>query len=92
MRLNLINERNNVLNNSLVYLCHFAEINITIPQFNGDGLLSLNRKNRLGHVGEQRVSSEQMRPSFITLNFTTAVPNGFLLWADMVIVMFKLDR
>ncbi|KAI5632808.1 EGF-like domain-containing protein [Phthorimaea operculella] len=57
-------------------------INVTIPQFNGDSLLSVWRAPSLGHAGKQRLGPVT-RPSCIALNFTTAQPSGLLLWADM---------
>ncbi|KAJ2944603.1 hypothetical protein O0L34_g3957 [Tuta absoluta] len=58
------------------------KINVTIPQFNGEALLSVWRAPSLGHAGKQRLGA-MTTPSYIALNFTTAQPTGLLLWADM---------
>nr|XP_026487801.1 protein eyes shut [Vanessa tameamea] len=56
-------------------------INVTIPQFDGEALLSVSRgpSARSG----QRLSSAASTPSRVSLNFTTAEPNGLLLWINM---------
>ncbi|CAH0726520.1 unnamed protein product, partial [Brenthis ino] len=55
-------------------------INITVPQFDGDAMLSLTRSHS-GH--QQRLSSAPTRPSYIAFNFTTSDPNGLMLWINM---------
>ncbi|KPJ20882.1 Protein eyes shut [Papilio machaon] len=53
-------------------------INITIPQFGGDSLLSI--PTRQSRSREQRLAAIS---THLALNFTTAEPNGLLLWIDM---------
>ncbi|CAG5056620.1 unnamed protein product [Parnassius apollo] len=57
-----------------------VEINVTIPQFDGDSLLAMGKRHVNRHVGEQRLTSV---PTYLTLNFTTSEPDGLLLWIDM---------
>lgn len=59
----------------------FIGINITVPQFNGDAMLSLTRSHS-GH--QQRLSSAPTRPSYVAFNFSTSDPNGLILWINMV--------
>ncbi|XP_045769800.1 protein eyes shut [Maniola jurtina] len=56
-------------------------INITIPQFDGEAMMSLSRV--VPGRNEQRLSSAPSRPSYLALNFTTADPNGLLFWINM---------
>ncbi|XP_052757873.1 protein eyes shut [Galleria mellonella] len=58
-----------------------SRINITVPQFNGESLMSLGRRSASRHSGQQRVVLQ--RPDYLTLNFTTAEPNGLLVWLAM---------
>ncbi|XP_023954756.1 protein eyes shut [Bicyclus anynana] len=54
-------------------------INITIPHFDGEALLSLNR----AALARSEQISAPARPSHLALNFTTADPNGLLFWINM---------
>ncbi|XP_046961262.1 protein eyes shut-like [Vanessa cardui] len=56
-------------------------INVSIPQFDGDALLSVSRAApaRAG----QRLRAPAAAPARVSLNFTTAEPNGLLLWINM---------
>ncbi|CAH2066331.1 unnamed protein product, partial [Iphiclides podalirius] len=56
------------------------QINVTVPQFDGDSLLSLGRRSLRDHAGGQRLSST---PNYVALNFTTSETNGLLLWIEM---------
>ncbi|CAK1549723.1 unnamed protein product [Leptosia nina] len=56
-------------------------VSITIPQFDGDAMVSLNRRP-FGR-NEQRLSTLPTKPSYISFNFSTAEPSGLLLWIDM---------
>ncbi|XP_028179352.1 protein eyes shut [Ostrinia furnacalis] len=62
-----------------------SKVNVTIPQFTGESLLSLGRRTLLNerYSGEQRIASTLFRPSYLALNFTTAEQSGLLLWAIM---------
>ncbi|XP_047544611.1 protein eyes shut [Vanessa atalanta] len=75
--------RNFQVNNILLPLekQNIQDINVTIPQFDGEALLSVSRapSARSG----QRLSSAASTPSRVSLNFTTAEPNGLLLWINM---------
>ncbi|KPI93957.1 Protein eyes shut [Papilio xuthus] len=55
-----------------------THINITIPQFGGDSLLSLPRRQL--RPREQRLAAVA---THLALNFTTSEPSGLLLWIDM---------
>ncbi|GBP38063.1 Protein eyes shut [Eumeta japonica] len=59
--------------------CH-ERINITVPQFRGDSLLTLNRS-------PQGFSKQQLQiqrtPTYLTANFTTAAPRGLIMWMEM---------
>ncbi|XP_075992053.1 eyes shut [Anticarsia gemmatalis] len=59
-----------------------SKINITIPQFDGSSLVSLTR-SAASHTNQQKLAPAPLRPSHIALNFTTAEPNGLLLWIVM---------
>ncbi|XP_039765026.1 protein eyes shut [Pararge aegeria] len=56
-------------------------INITIPQFDGEAMMSLNRI--VPGRSEQILNSAPSRPSYLAFNFTTADPNGLLFWINM---------
>ncbi|KAH9640922.1 hypothetical protein HF086_015617 [Spodoptera exigua] len=62
---------------------NIQEIDIKIPQFDGTSLVSLGRQSTSSHTNQQRIAPTLSRPSYVALNFTTAEPNGLLLWIEM---------
>ncbi|CAH1645076.1 unnamed protein product [Spodoptera littoralis] len=59
------------------------KIDIKIPQFDGTSLVSLGRQSAMVHTNQQRIAPTLTRPSYVALNFTTAEPNGLLVWIEM---------
>ncbi|CAG4968549.1 unnamed protein product [Colias eurytheme] len=55
------------------------EITVTIPQFDGDAMLSLTRPPS----GRTEQLTLPAAPGYIAFNFTTAEPSGLLLWMNM---------
>ncbi|CAF4870332.1 unnamed protein product [Pieris macdunnoughi] len=56
-------------------------VTISIPQFDGDAMISLSRP--ASSISGQRLSTLPMKPSYIAFNFSTADPSGLLLWINM---------
>ncbi|KAL4715118.1 hypothetical protein ACJJTC_012165 [Scirpophaga incertulas] len=59
-----------------------TKINITIPQFNGDAFLTMGRLAGNKQTEEQRVAIVP-KPEYVALNFSTAEPDGLILWINM---------
>ncbi|XP_050675437.1 protein eyes shut [Leptidea sinapis] len=55
-------------------------ITISVPQFDGDAMISLSRS--IAGRNEDMTTLPKV-PNYLALNFTTAEPNGLLIWIKM---------
>ncbi|KAJ0181687.1 hypothetical protein K1T71_002409 [Dendrolimus kikuchii] len=58
-------------------------INVSIPHFDGSSLLSLGRQSDQGKQSNEQRLSTLLNFDYITLNFTTAEPNGLMVWTSL---------
>ncbi|VVC99473.1 unnamed protein product, partial [Leptidea sinapis] len=59
---------------------NIADITISVPQFDGDAMISLSRS--IAGRNEDMTTLPKV-PNYLALNFTTAEPNGLLIWIKM---------